>query len=184
MLSTMLFHTLFFPASSIYLIRFPVTESNWKEEKSSRSVFSWRAVLSLSLNSLQLGCQSLLIFPKNFILAQSLWKAPVTRQWWEEEAPAALRALSVPLKTFEAMVVMQVSISATQSTEIKATFSVQAELLVHFGVWIWLNNIHLRGLRLTALRELLLKVVLLIRRKWVICINCNICELATLDCEA
>lgn len=88
-----IFSTLLFPASSIYLIPFPVTESNWKEEKSSLSVLSWRAVLSLSLNSLQLGCQSLLISPKNFILAQSLWKAPVNGQWWEEEeaVPAALR---------------------------------------------------------------------------------------------
>lgn len=44
------------------------------------------------------------------------------------------QTVSVTLKTFEAMFVMQVSISATQSAEVKAAFSVQDELLVYFGV--------------------------------------------------
>jgi len=48
--------------------------------------------------ALLLGHQTLLMFPKHCILAQSLWKEPVVDKWWEEEVPAGLRWAKAILK--------------------------------------------------------------------------------------
>lgn len=70
------------------------------------------------------------------------------------------------------LVVRPVSVQATRSAEVQETGSVHAESLVYFSAGKWFNMTPLRGFRLTALREFVLKVGLLISSKWAICMKC------------
>lgn len=119
------------------------------------------------------GHQSLRISPKRCSLAQPLWSVVGGGgAHGSQVGEGTSGSPRVTLQTPEGLVVLPVSVQATRSAEVQETGWVRAESLVYFSAGKWFNTTLLRGFRLTALRELVLKVGLLISSKWAICMKC------------